>query len=139
MSLNLESLNSAIKSLDESIHLINDIEQIKNLTKQQVKLMKAGVIQNFEFTYELAWKFIKRWLEENYCSHVDGVARNELFRIASEHQLILNVKKWFDYHKARNQTSHLYDEILAEEVFLVVCGFIEDAKFLLSRLESNND
>ena len=139
MALDLSSLKSAVESLEQAILVIQDKKQFNLLTKQQQKVIKAGVIQNFEFTYELCWKFIKRWLEANYSSSVDGLVRNELFRIAAEHQLITDVTKWFDYHNARNKTSHIYDEDVAEEVFKISCNFLPDAKKLLKRLEEHND
>ena len=44
--------------------------------------IKAGVNQNFKVTYELCWKFTKRWRENNIgATYVDGVTRRELFRL----------------------------------------------------------
>ncbi|MCX5751487.1 MAG: HI0074 family nucleotidyltransferase substrate-binding subunit, partial [Candidatus Saganbacteria bacterium] len=98
------------------------------------------VIQNFEFTYELCWKFMKRWLSKNLGSaYVDGIPRYELFRLAGESLLIDNVSLWMDYHDARNETSHVYDKTTAGEVFAAAVKFSEDAKKLLANIEKKND
>ena len=56
---------------------------IDGLAVRLIYTIAAGVIQNFAFTYELCWKFMKRWIEENVNSEiVDGVTRRELFRKA---------------------------------------------------------
>jgi len=139
MALDLNSLKDAVKSLEEIVSVVEDKKQFSALTKKQQKGLKAGVIQNFEFTYELCWKFMKRWLEINYNPSVDMVAKNELFRLAAEHLLITDVTKWFNYHKARNRTSHIYNEDIAEEVFKVSCEFLPEAEELLKVLEEHND
>ena len=54
---------------------------------------------------------MKRWLEENVGSaSVDGVPRRELFRLAAESRLIADLPRWMEFHQARNQTSHTYEE-----------------------------
>jgi len=99
----------------------------------------AGVIQNFEFTYELCWKFLKRFLgNELGSNYVDGVSRKELFRLGTEHHLISNIDNWFKYHDSRNETSHTYDKTTAQEVFEVATKFIKDAEELLANLEKRN-
>ncbi len=113
---------------------------MKSLSIDLQEAVKAGVIQNFEFTYELSWKFIKRWLEKNYGStYVDGITRRELFRLAAETQLIESVDEWMLYHQARNQTSHTYDETVAAEVYKVSLNFLTVAEKLLQRLQAKND
>ena len=98
--------------------------------------LRAGLIQAFEFTYELCWKFMKRWLEYNVSREaVDGIPRRELFRIAAENSLVTDVKKWFGFHDERNRTSHIYDEEVAEEVHKSALEFLPYAKDFLSRLE----
>ncbi|KLO21693.1 hypothetical protein X275_05795 [Marinitoga sp. 1197] len=140
MALDISSLEKAINSLDTLIQKTNDNEFMESLDVTFRYGIKAGVIQNFEFTYELCWKFMKRWLEENIGKiYVDGIPRKELFRLSYENKLIDNVQKWFKYHKYRNLTSHTYNIEIAEEVFEVSKEFINDAKFLLERLKEKND
>jgi nucleotidyltransferase substrate binding protein (TIGR01987 family) len=101
-----------------------------------IEAIRAGLIQAFEFTYELCWKFMKRWLENNRSpGAVIGIPQRELFRLAAENALITDVTKWFDFRKERNRTSHIYNEAVAEEVHKSALAFLPYAKDFLSRLE----
>ncbi|MEA3307660.1 MAG: nucleotidyltransferase substrate binding protein [Elusimicrobiota bacterium] len=138
MALDLSSLQKAVSSLERAIKVASATKGFVSIEQEEV--IRAGVIQNFEFTYELCWKFMKRWLEKNDTSEaIDGVTMKELFRIAAEHLLIKNIEAWFDYHKARNQTAHIYDERKAKEIFETVNKFLPDAKDFLKTLENKND
>lgn len=140
MKLEISSLKKAIISFEKTITLLKRKENEDNIDKDEIEVIKAGVIQNFEFTYELCWKFMKRWIENNISSDiVDGVTRRELFRLSAENRLIDDVEQWMDYHKARNITSHIYDEKIAEEVYRVAADFLTSAKSFLERLEQRND
>ncbi len=140
MILDLTAMQKAVKSLEDGVGNACDGGFMNRLTESQQKLVIAGVIQNFEFSYELSWKFIKRWLSENIGStYVDGVTRRELFRLAAQSRLIDDVDKWMFYHAARNQTSHIYNEDIAREVFDTAKDFSLAAKDLLVRLEAQND
>jgi nucleotidyltransferase substrate binding protein (TIGR01987 family) len=140
MALELESLIKSVQSLGDLLAKTEDGEFLKPLDTVTRKGLRAGVIQNFEFTYELCWKFMKRWLEKNLGSvYVDGVSKKELFRLAAEHQLIASAESWFEYHRARNETTHIYDEDKAEEVYAVVVRFSPDARAFLEKLKSKND
>ncbi len=65
MSLDLTALQKGCFSLAEAVANAFDKDFINGLSHSQHKLIIAGVIQNFEFSYELCWKFIRRWLSEN--------------------------------------------------------------------------
>lgn len=138
--LDLTSLKKAIKALKKSLNVALSEDQMSMMSKDAKDTIRAGVIQSFEFTYEVCWKFMKRWLENNLGSaYVDGVNRRELFRLAAEHQLITNVDSWMEYHDSRNETSHTYDQETAEEIFQSAKLFLKDAEALLSSLEKRND
>jgi nucleotidyltransferase substrate binding protein (TIGR01987 family) len=59
----------------------------------------------------------------------------EIFRESAKIKLIKNPENWFEYHKARNLTSHTYNEETAEETFKYAQQFIHDAKYFLSSLK----
>ncbi|MCD4830702.1 MAG: nucleotidyltransferase substrate binding protein [Anaerohalosphaeraceae bacterium] len=133
--LELISLRKAIDSLSESLKWYQ-----KNADDVPADILRDSVIQRFEYTYELSWKMINRWLQINLGStYVDGISRRELFRYAAENHLINDPVKWFSYHEARNQTSHVYDEAVAEGVFSVVADFLRDAELAYKQIASHND
>ena len=138
--LDLSSLKNAVDSFNRTLNVFCSDEKMRGLDDDQKDAIRAGVIQNFEFTYELCWKFMKRWLDNNLGSrHVDGVARRELFRLGAEHRLIKDVDAWMIYHDARNETSHTYNDAKAEEVFEIAKKFLPDAKSFLMNMEKVND
>lgn len=105
--LDLTALQNGINAFTRTCHATQNKAIFSTLPTEFQDAVKAGVIQNFEFTYELCWKLMKRWLEKNYGnSYIDGVTRRELFRLAAESKLIDSVDEWMLYHQARNQTSH---------------------------------
>ena len=135
--MDLTSLEKAVASLDRTMKAVSSA---KNADKDVREAVRAGVIQNFEFTYELCWKFMKRRLENELgSSYVDGVARHELFRLAAESRLISEVEKWMKYHAARNETAHTYDSGKADEIFGIASVFYADAEKFLKVLKERND
>lgn len=140
MALELESLKNAVDALGRVIAKSDDEAFMSGLDDVARDAIKSGVIQHFEFTYELCRKFIKRWLETNIGPAVaDGVTRRELFRMAAENRLIDNVERWMRHHDARNRTSHSYDPEIAEAVYQAARNFAGDARALLAALAARND
>ena len=137
MNLYLDSLAKSIDALKRSTKTASRLDTFDGDLQEAVR---AGVIQNFEIAYEQSWKMMKRWLEENVgATYVDGVTRRELFRLAAENRLITDVDRWMEYHDARNQTSHTYNEETAQRVFGEATEFVHDAEQLLKILEEHND
>ena len=140
MKLDLSSLCKAVESLEKALNVVDDDVFMSRLNDEQKETVRAGVIQNFEFTYELCWKFMQRWLQVNLGStYVAGVSRRQLFRLSAEHRLLSDVNRWMEYHDARNETAHTYDENTAEDVFEAAQNFLADARGLLEALEARND
>lgn len=126
MELDFTSLHKAIKSLANALRVYDSYSVSADKDLDFARVLKAGVVQNFEFTYELSWKFMMRWVEKNRQSVV-GITRRELYRYAAENGLIDDVKKWFDYNEARNTTSHTYDEEKADLILSKAYAFKDDA------------
>ena len=129
MMLDFSSFEKALSSLQRVLvrsHTVPGDEDIRD-----------ACIQRFEYTYELAFKMLKRQLEEELPSReeLDQIPFKELIRIGAERGLITVPERWFDYRDKRNITSHTYDEEKAREVFAVLSDFATDAADLLSRLQ----
>ena len=140
MLLDLSSLIKAIASMERAQKFAEERLAMENISLNEKEVIQAGVIQNFEFTYELCWKFMKRWLELNLMPGLlDGATRKELFRNALEHKLISDFFSWVRYHELRNTTSHTYNHDVAEEIYAISKAFLEDAIYLLKSLEARND
>ena len=102
LEYSLNKLKNANQKLKEGI------EQAKD------ELDKDGVIQRFEFTFELLWKALKIYLE--YQGIIVKTPRDsfvEAFRI----DLISDEKIFLDMLEDRNNTSHIYDKETSEKIF----------------------
>lgn len=140
MALELSSLRKAVKALNEVLAKSRDSALMETLDDVTRRAVKSGAIQHFELTYELCWKFIKRWLEMNIGPNAaEDVTRRELFRHAAENRLIDDIEQWMRHHDARNRTSHAYDAEVAESIYQAAHAFAGDAVRLLEALEARND
>ena len=128
--LDLTALKNALEQLREGLKASED--------EPKSEIVRDGVIQRFEYSHELALRFIKRILETKHGDPVDQMGYNDLLRTASERGYIENIEKWFDYRTSRNQSSHTYDGNVAAVVFAAAKPFLADALFLLKRLEERS-
>jgi nucleotidyltransferase substrate binding protein (TIGR01987 family) len=140
MPLSTSSLELSKQALVRSLSVTSDLALWASLSAPVQEAIRAGVIQSFEVAYEQSWKMMKRWLEQNTSPlDIDGVSRRQLFRIACEAGLIEDVEQWMLFHKARNETSHIYDVEKAKAVFEMAAPFLEACSKLLIALNSKND
>lgn len=139
--LDLSPLQKSINMLVASIGVMRRYEgpDAESGDPALLETLRSGVIQHFEFTYELCWKFMRRWLMESLGrTEVEGVSRRELFRLAHEAGLITSIDDWMGYHSARNLTSHAYDSKIAAEVYGVSVVFVASAQAFFEALDSKN-
>ena len=99
--------------------------------------IRDGLVQRFEFTYELGHKVLKRYLE--YASpnpeQIDVMSFSDLIRKGNEQGLLLGEwPDWRDFRQMRGKTSHTYNEDTALEVVAGIPQFIEEAVYLRNKL-----
>ena len=77
--------------------------------------VRDGVIQRFEFTFELAWKSLKEYMLDQG-STAPLQFPKQVLREAYAAGLIDDDRLWVDMLEARNSTSHIYDDRQAAAV-----------------------
>ena len=139
-TLDLNALRSALASLEDGLSVVSDDAWFKQQSPKVQNTLVAGVIQNFEFVYEISFKMIKRRIELDSASSnaVDALSFRDILRLAGETGLIDNVAAWFNYRTMRNITAHTYDHEKARQIYQGALTFVGDAKNLLARLDVLN-
>mgnify|MGYP006217407835 CR=1 FL=1 len=100
--------------------------------------LRAGVIQAFEFSYELCMRFLRRVLIERALSAdlVQDLSFNDLLRQGADAGLLPDPLQWRRWRELRNRTSHSYDEEQAQAIAAETPAFLRDARALLDRLQA---
>jgi nucleotidyltransferase substrate binding protein (TIGR01987 family) len=99
-------------------------------TRELTDLEKQGIIQCFEFTFELAWNVIKDYLEEQGITGIIG--SKGAIRHAFNNNLIDDGQAWMDMIEDRNLASHVYDEKIAENLIIAIINNYYNKFTLLS-------
>jgi nucleotidyltransferase substrate binding protein (TIGR01987 family) len=77
-------------------------------------LEKEGVIQRFEYTFELAWKTLKDYLEEGGLV-ISPVTPRQVIKDAFAAKVISDGEAWIKMLDHRNLLSHTYDFSVFEQ------------------------
>jgi len=129
MSLDISSLLNALARLQEGwARYQQDITDIQ---------IRDGLVQRFEFTYEISHKMLKRYLEQTSASpdQFDVMPFADLIRTANEQGLLQgDWPAWRGYRDMRSKTSHTDDEDIALQVVAGIPAFITEAQFLATQL-----
>ena len=101
--------------------------------------VRDAVIQRFKYAYDLATRMMRRALSEGEDTpgETDRLTFPALIRTAWEKDLIKgSYPEWQAFRESRSKTSQAYDEARAGPVVAEVPAFLDEARFLLQRLEA---
>lgn len=77
-------------------------------------IYRDALIQRFEFTFELTWKYLKVYLEDQGISDINSP--KSVLKAAYTEGLIDEEMVWINMLRSRNLTSHIYSEKTAIEI-----------------------
>lgn len=130
-----------------SQHDIRWVQRFNNYTKaldqlskfiekgELSELEKQGMIQAFEYTYELAWNTIKDYFEDQGETNIFG--SRDAFRLAFKRGLIANGEAWMAMITSRTLTTHTYNEETADAIANDIAAiYFKEFVALRTRLEA---
>lgn len=123
-NIDFTALESVLKTFEEAIQKTSPTE-----------LERDGIIQRFEYTFELCWKSIRKLLLELGRESVSSSPK-PIFRDAHQEGLISDLDTWFRFIDARNRSSHTYNKMTAQQVFEDIKDFSIHARKLLEKLNA---
>lgn len=103
-NIKVNNFKNALSRLKEGIAKYNGTDD----------LLRDGVIQRFEFTFELAWKTLKAVFEDEGLIGLNSP--KTVLREAFAAELIKEDELWLAMLNDRNSTAHIYNEHLAIEI-----------------------
>jgi len=131
MTLDITALVNAVSRLEEGF-----VRYQSDTSDAQIR---DGLIQRFEFTYEISHKILKRYLELTAPSpdEIDRMSFSDVVRTGNERGLLKgDWPAWRRFREMRSKTSHTYNESVAQEVVAGIPAFLAEAAHLRDQLAS---
>ena len=101
-------------------------------------VQQAGTIQFFEMSFELAWKTLKDYLEDQ--GFTDVKSPKATIKKAFEISLVEDGHMWLEALENRNLAAHTYDDETAQEIYNLIChSYFPLLEALKNRLEKLSD
>jgi nucleotidyltransferase substrate binding protein (TIGR01987 family) len=130
MVLDTSALANAVRRLREGL--------ARHEREPMDEQIRDGLIQRFEFTYELSHGFLRRYLRETAASpdDVQRMAFADLIRAGNAQGLVRgDWPAWRRFREMRARTSHIYNATTAAEVVAAIPAFLDEAEHLLAELQ----
>ena len=112
------------------------LKKLEDFLKEPVKTEReeAGIIQAFEFCFELSWKTLQK-KAQNEGLAIGSPRRALEYGLQSGAILPVEEAEWVQMLEDRNLTTHAYDGLVAKAIAGRVIGYAKLFKALLNRLE----
>lgn len=121
-------MQEIFESLKQSLERFQEI-----LKKEKTVANRDSAIKRFEFTVELAWKTVQKFLREQ---NIVCRSPKECFQEAFRFGLVEDNPRWIEMFEDRNKTVHTYDEKFADEVYGRMPQYLELLTTLKNKVES---
>jgi nucleotidyltransferase substrate binding protein (TIGR01987 family) len=128
--LDITSLVNAIGRLREGL--------ARHAQETADEQLRDGLIQRFEYSYELCRRALKRFIQQTTASpeELDRMAFQDLIRTANQQGLLLGDRPaWHRYRDLRARSSHTYRAETAQKVADAIPAFLAEAEYLRDQLQ----
>lgn len=102
-----------ITDLSNALERLN--EAIEDSKTYKLETLKDSVIQRFEFSFELSWKALKNYLNDQ--GVLEATTPKQTVKEAFAKGIIENAEIWMDMINDRNLTSHTYNQTDANVIY----------------------
>lgn len=118
---------------EELGHAVERLAEILADQNTRLDIRRDAAIQRFEFTVELFWKVLKKFLAYE---KVAATTPRDVVQKAYQYSLIDNEEQWLSMLDDRNRTSHVYEEEEANRVFQNIKAYSSVLQATYARLRT---
>jgi len=133
------SATKELRAQDGLMYFERALERFRILVAERERWVAEGngdivldvAAKRFEFTYEMAWKALKRVLD--YLG-IDARAPRSVFKEAFAQGLLGDEQVWLDMIEMRNLSSHVYDELEISRILVELERYLAAFESLQTQL-----
>jgi nucleotidyltransferase substrate binding protein (TIGR01987 family) len=125
----IAQFEKTVKNLKEVLEKLKTVGQ----KDRDYAVFRDSAIQRFEIAFDVCWKTLKERLRQEY--GVEANSPKKVFQESFKQGLINNDDIWLKMTDMRNETSHAYNELFAEKVYLELPNILKAFEQSLWKLQ----
>ncbi len=130
IELDIEALKNAFKSLKKAYEIFS----AGSSEPDMCDIYADSCVKRFEYTFETAWKIMKKYFKLQYNKSEEELTMNNIFRYMEGYGFTDSWLKWKEYYAKRIDIEEGYSVKKTKELLSIVSEFIKDTDLLLNKL-----
>ena len=132
IELDIEALRKAKVSLEKAYNVFINGDNDEDI----LAIYADSCVKRYEYTFETAWKTMKKYFKLQYDKKEEDLTMNNIFRFMEAYGFAKDWTNWRDYYTKRNSTAHEYNIEKSRNLLEIIPEFIKSVDFLLEKWDS---
>ena len=132
IELDIEALRKAKVSLEKAYNVFINGDNDEDI----LAIYADSCVKRYEYTFETAWKTMKKYFKLQYGKKEEDLTMNNIFRFMEGYGFAKDWTNWRDYYTKRNSTAHEYNIEKSRNLLEIIPEFIKSVDFLLEKWDS---
>ena len=132
IELDIEALRKAKLSLQKAYNVYLDGDDDEEMRA----IYADSCVKRYEYTFETAWKTMKKYFKLQYGKKEEELTMNNIFRFMESYGFAESWTVWRDFYSKRNSTAHEYNIEKSRNLIEIIPEFLNNVDFLLEKWDS---
>lgn len=132
IELDIEALRKAKVSLEKAYNVFINGDNDEDI----LAIYADSCVKRYEYTFETAWKTMKKYFKLQYGKKEEDLTMNNIFRFMEAYGFAKDWTNWRDYYTKKNSTAHEYNIEKSRNLLEIIPEFIKSVDFLLEKWDS---